>query len=143
MQSLKTQTNPTIRRSLHTHLEQLCRLLGQPTPALDAIGQEAPAEPPLVGEFWIAYNQLIAAGAKVNHSRNPQVIAINLHHIGEVARKYRVRLPSWSELRNVLKKSLHPKFIDIRGVNSVITGTSVKCWAFVQPEEEEKLPMAA
>ena len=143
MQALKTETIPTVRRALHAQLERINRMLGHPVPALNEIGQDAPAEPPLIAEFWEAYEYLTNAGERLNHSRDPLQIAINMIEFVRVARARGLQLPPASAFRRVLRQSSSRKFVGTRTVNSVITRRSVKCWAFVQPPVEAEPNLAS
>lgn len=95
----------------------------------------------LVQEFWEAFDYLDAGDmAILNHSRDPNEIAVNLNHFMQVAAERRQQVPPLRDLKKVLKTSSRRKFIETnRVVNSVIRCTqspfatsskSVKCWVF-------------
>lgn len=100
------------------------------------------ADHPLVQEFWEAYEYLNGAddtAARLNHSRDPQFISINLNHFVQVATEARQQIPPIRDLKKVLKSSKRHKFDGIRVVNSAIrsqaaglntTSPSVRCWVF-------------
>lgn len=101
------------------------------------------ADHPLVQEFWDAFDFIDDNDAQVlNHSRDPNLIAVNLNHFAEIASERRQQFPPLTELKRVLKASRSRKFIGVRTVNSVINArhndksmfekrpTSVKCWVF-------------
>jgi len=102
------------------------------------------ADHPLVQEFWEAYEYLNGpdvAEPRLNHSRDPQAIAINLNHFIQVATEHRQQIPPIRDLKKLLKASRRHKFDAIRVVNSVIrdrlsnpasVSTSVKCWVFIK-----------
>jgi hypothetical protein len=137
---LKHETLPIVRLALHHQLAQLCRLLGLDTPPLDGIGYaEAPSTTPAHLEaFWEAYEFLQGSGIAVNHSRNPELIALNLIHFEQAARDAGLRLPLLSEIRSSLRVSKSPRFQDIRAVNSAILDRAVKCWVFAPQLEVER-----
>lgn len=102
------------------------------------------ADHPLVQEFWEAYdylNGIDELDQRLNHSRDPQYIAINLNHFVQVATEARQQIPPIRDLKKVLKASKRHKFDGIRVVNSAIRAqlsgpstisTSVRCWVFVK-----------
>lgn len=100
------------------------------------------ADHPLVQEFWEAYEYLNGsedADPRLNHSRDPQTIAINLNHFIQVATEHRQQIPPIRDLKKLLKASKRHKFEGLRVVNSAIrerapglinVSPSVKCWVF-------------
>ncbi|MFZ6708981.1 hypothetical protein [Undibacterium sp. TC9W] len=76
----------------------------------------------------------------LNHSRDPNLIAVNLNHFLQVATEKRQQVPPLRDLKKVLKTSSRRKFIEAnKTVNSVVRSTlspiatpstSVKCWIF-------------
>lgn len=94
---------------------------------------------PLVQDFWEAFDYLNDAGdvPLLNHSRDEEVIAVNLNHFLQVASERKQQIPLLRDLKKVLKTSRRRKFLGIRAVNSKIRGTpvtpqTVKCWVFQQ-----------
>lgn len=95
---------------------------------------------PLVQEFWEAFDYLDGDEQhRLNHSRDPQLIAVNLNHFIQVATEHRQQVPVMSDLKKVLKTSRRRKFIDIKAVNSQLRAnenqqlgqsSTVKCWVF-------------
>lgn len=130
LDKLEAERHPEKRTAIHQQLEHTSRLLGLPTPALDAIGHAElpPVVPALVETFWEAV-ELIGL-EKLNHSRDASVVAINLLHFAREADTAKLRLPSVQEFRRVLRRSVSPRFVITKPVNSVLTGSTVKCWAF-------------
>lgn len=92
----------------------------------------------IVQEFWEAFDYLGTNDQhRLNHSRDPQLIAVNLNHFIHVASECRQQIPLISELKKVLRTSRRRKFIDVRVVNSKIKAkdnpmgsTSMSCWIF-------------
>ena len=132
LDKLESESHPEKRRAIHQQLDLASKILGLPTPALEAIGHDAPPEPPLISEFWEAVDYLTAAGVPINHARDSRYIAINLLEFSRLAQEHGLRLPPTMEFRHVLRDSREPRFIDLRTVNSAIVNRSVKCWIFVQ-----------
>lgn len=95
---------------------------------------------PLVQGFWEAFDYLDSNDQyRLNHSRDPQLIAVNLNHFIQVASERRQQIPVINDLKKVLRTSRKRKFIDVRVVNSPIkakenqllnSSTSIKCWVF-------------
>src|SRR5574338_133801 len=128
--ALKAKTNPEARRLIHAQLDQACRLLRLETPALEAIGyaEQPQAVPALVETFWETV-EFIGLD-KLNHSRDPGLIAIRLPHFEQEATAAKLRIPTLTEIHRVLRRSEAPRFMDVRTVNSRLTDGSVKCWVF-------------
>lgn len=86
---------------------------------------------PMVEEFWEIYDYLGAD--KLNHARDPGVIAISLPHLQRVAAQYNQPLAAMLDLKKHLKTSQSRPFITIKAVNSNMAGfddKTVKCWVF-------------
>lgn len=111
-------------------------------------------EHPIVEAFWEAFDFLdgpglstTAAGqARLNHSKDPALIAINLNHFVKVAAENKQQIPLLPDLKRLLKSSRRPKFAGIKAVSSAINSAinadrnplserptlpeTVKCWVF-------------
>lgn len=136
MQALKRETEPAIRRTLHAKLEQACRLLAIPAPALTELGRDARPdhENPLIEEFWEVYEMLAAdPEARLNHARDKRLIAVNLPQVRAVASAARLALPDMMELRRILRACRAPRFLAVKAVNSPHVKATVKCWVFERP----------
>lgn len=97
------------------------------------------ADHPLVSEFWEVYEFLEGLNDKpvVNHSRDPNTIAINLNEFAGKAAYHSQQLADLKVLRTLLRDSRRHKCIDANvAVNSLIragnNGASpvIKCWTF-------------
>lgn len=98
------------------------------------------ADHTLVQDFWEAFDYLDGQDIpQLNHSRDPQLIAVNLNHFVQVAAERKQQVPVLSDLKKVLRTSRRRKFLDVRVVNSQIRAresslqrpnTSIKCWVF-------------
>lgn len=92
----------------------------------------------LVQEFWEAFDYLDSNDMhRLNHSRDPQLIAVNLNHFVQIAAERRQQIPVIGDLKKVLRTSRRRKFLDVRVVNSQIrakeslrASTAMKCWVF-------------
>lgn len=93
---------------------------------------------PLVQEFWEIFDYLDSnENSRLNHSRDQQLIAVNLNHFIQVASDRQQQIPVISDLKKVLKTSRRRKFIEVRVVNSLLkakdhpmNSTSMACWVF-------------
>lgn len=97
-----------------------------------------------VAEFWQVYDYLesIYDEPLVNHSKNPDVIAINLNEFAERAAEHRQKLSDVTTLKDLLKESRSHKFLDYKAVDSAVRSAqaaknpmitrcpTVKCWIF-------------
>lgn len=99
------------------------------------------ADHPLVNEFWETYEYLETMGNGerniVNHSRDPQRIAINLNDFMAKAAHYNQPVPDLKVLRAYLRDSRRYKLVDPNltvnsciKTNSLSTGVAVRCWVF-------------
>jgi len=105
--------------------------------------------PKIVEAFWEAFDYLDNTDedgmghSRLNHSADPELIAVNLNHFMQVASERRQQVPLLSELKTALRNSVEPKFEDIKAVASVINrqfnnradesaqrAVTVKCWVF-------------
>lgn len=87
------------------------------------------ANHPVVDEFWdfVDYIGL----DKLNHSRDPAVICINMPEFASLAARNNLSVPPMTDLKRLLKSSVAPKFVDANvTVNSAIKDKAVKCWKF-------------
>ncbi|WP_421684637.1 bifunctional DNA primase/helicase [Stutzerimonas urumqiensis] len=108
------------------------------------------ADPAEVAEFWevFDYLQSLSDDAVVDHSKKPELIAINLNEFAERAAEHRQKLADVGTLRNLLPNSRSRKFLDKnRAVDSAVRAafnarnnalsarcTTVKCWIFQNPD---------
>lgn len=127
---LEAERHPLKRQILKEQIDHACRILGITVPNLDAIGhaEEPEATPPLLETFWETA-ELIGL-EKLNHSRNPFLLAINLVHFQQLAAAAKIPLPALEGFRRVLRRSEAPRFLDIKTTNSALLDRSVKCWIF-------------
>lgn len=111
------------------------------------------ADHPTVNEFWEAFDYLDSLGREtlggkrietplLNHSVDPELIAVNLNEYVEQAAVHRQQIPVLGDLKKVLRTSKARRFIDIKTVRSAIRtrATSdgsdepktVYCWVFAR-----------
>lgn len=117
--------------------------------------QDLQKDHPIVEAFWEAFEFLDGTGedldgnpegeSRLNHSRDPAYIAVNLNHFMQVAADRRQQVPLLADLKRLLKASRNPKFIEANcPVNSAVNGrhnarcsnpddkrpSTVRCWVF-------------
>lgn len=99
------------------------------------------ADHPAVDEFWDVYEYLNGDDSHpmLNHSRDPNLIAINLNHFMQFAAEHKQQVTNLRDLKKLLKGSRRYKYLEQRVVNSAIKsrdmsnanrGTSERCWVF-------------
>lgn len=103
------------------------------------------AEHPIVQQFWDIYDYLNASDKQpvLNHSRNNELIAINLNHFVKIANEHKQQIPSLLELKKHLKQSKCRPFQEVRSVCSAImhsgchysTPKTVRCWIFQKEKQ--------
>lgn len=97
-----------------------------------------------VAEFWQVYEYLesLYDHPLVNHSKNDDVIAINLNEFAERASEHRQKLADVTRLKELLKESRSRPYLDYKAVDSAVRTAqalrnsstarcpTVKCWIF-------------
>lgn len=126
---LQRTVNRTERRLMHTFLDGICRDLSVDTPALDQLGHDAPEPPDLLAEFWQGISVLRAAGVPFDHSRVPGRLSINLPEIKQHFAGAKITVRVDREMKDALRLSLSPRFVDNKPVNSIY-GKTINCWVF-------------
>ncbi|RUS68095.1 hypothetical protein CUZ56_00580 [Saezia sanguinis] len=133
IKTLKAETNKEIRQYLYNQLKGISQEIDIEPPALEEIGSDAPDVPEAVVQFWAVYDALQALGVKVNHSPNPDFIAISLKGFVREAAHHQIKAPNYSDLRSTLRQSKSPRFVDHKPVTSRIENKSVSCYVFERP----------
>jgi len=102
------------------------------------------ADHSVVAEFGQVFDYLESLYDEplVNHSKNPDVIAINLNEFAERAAEHRQKLADVTTLKDLLKESRSRKYLDYKVVDSAVRSAqairnpmvtrcpTVKCWIF-------------
>ena len=107
------------------------------------------ADPAEVAEFWEAFDYLqgLSEDPVVDHSKKPDVIAVNLNEFCERAADHKQKIADIGTLRTLLPNSRSRKYLmHNKGVDSAVRaafnrrnhlsqrGTTVKCWIFQNPD---------
>ena len=104
--------------------------------------QRIKADSPLVAQFWEYYEELnyfdfydhdqqkTVLAERLNHSRDQNLIAINLVEYEELVNKKGLQRPQLQELKKQLQNCQSRPFIKRTTVNSQVSGKSKSCWVF-------------
>jgi len=117
------------QQALHEQLVQLSSELGLDCPPLADFAEPAP-NARLLADFWAAVLALLGSGERLNHARNPALLALNLGEVSRAAEAAGRPLPARHMLAPALRQSTGPRFLACKAVNSALTGRTVKCWVF-------------
>lgn len=100
-------------------------------------------EDPIMEEFWNTYDYLnmqkVDSGyvETLNHSRNPNYIAIHLQDYVQKLAANRQVVPDLELLKEKIPGSFRHKFVEYKKVNSAILNKTLKCYIFQKQENEE------
>lgn len=133
--AVEAERRSEVRAALHGALVMFCEQRALPVPSLAKLArQRLPrrADPAHAAAFWQAITVCAAAGARVDHSRNPAVRAYNLPQLRLVAESHGQPLPDGLALGDALRAD--PRFVATTAVNSALSGRTVKAWLFWSPE---------
>ena len=124
---------PEVQQMLYDYLLQTQNLLGLSTPPLQAIAygnvNELTAE--RLQQFFESVSALTVLGVAFNHSRNSDVLAINLNQFVALCKQHNLPVANKQTLTAALKQS--PRLVaSAITVNSCLINKSVKCWVFQQ-----------
>jgi hypothetical protein len=122
-----------MRDLLSVEITNLSSAMGVPVPDLDAIGTVELPPADVVAEFWAALQQLDGKGIAYNHSKKPGLIALNMPHLTELFAEHGIRFAIGTDVMTALKRSIDPRFLELKAVDSTIRETTVKCWVFGTP----------
>ena len=117
---------------IHGMLFSAMQVMGMTPAEMEDLLPAKPAQHQLLEPFWRQVAELEAAGERVNHSRNPDLIAINMNHYLQACAKCRLPKVDRNDLMRALKTS--PRFVGLRTVNSAIIDGTAKCWMFKAQE---------
>lgn len=134
VQRLKVETVRELREAMYRQLKAVFQDLGQEAPPLEAIGHTAPDASAVAREFWAAFDLLVSLGHPVNHSRNAQLVAVNLKQVCELAEAEHLQLAPLGVLKKHLRACRSPRFVDVKTVNSQHAGVTIHAWVFQAQE---------
>lgn len=132
LDKLKRAETAAEQSIIHGMLGSAMQVMGMTPAEMEDLLPAKQAQHQLLEPFWRQVAELEAVGERVNHSRNPDLIAINMSHYLEVCANRRLPKVERNELMRALKTS--PRFVGLRTVNSAIMDGTAKCWMFKAQE---------
>lgn len=130
LKELMRSRNRSMRDLLGVEIKNLSKAMGLPVPELDAIGTVEPPQADVVADFWGALLQLETKGIIYNHSKDSQLIALNMQHLVELFAANGIQSIIGTDVTNALKRCKEPQFLGMKAVDSIIRKTTTKCWVF-------------
>ena len=129
-----------LQAELYRQLQYFSSLLPAPLSALEPLEAYIPLPRPAteaaekLAPFWRAIHDVLMQGPPINHAKTQGCLAFNLPELRRllIAPPYRIAVDG--ELKSALKKSTEPRFVGCKKVHSTITGKTVHCWFFHEPE---------
>lgn len=125
------------RKVLYADLANLACILERDIPELEDIGGKDPeiGDPCLdsddVYEFWDLFDMLESpASPKLNHSNEPDVIAIDPFEFRQYCRHRELEFPNLDNVRREMRTRSRFPFVEYREIESAVTGKNVRCWVF-------------
>ncbi|MBC3348386.1 hypothetical protein HU811_17255 [Pseudomonas sp. SWRI196] len=135
MKELMRSRNKVMREALGAEITRLSGSMGLPVPDLDGLGSVEPPQADLVADFWAALLQLDSKGIAYNHSKDPQLIGLNMPHLVELFAANGIQTVISTDVTNALKRCTDPQFLGLKAVDSIIRKTTTKCWVFKKPAQ--------
>ncbi|MCI9874473.1 BRO-N domain-containing protein [Pseudomonas atacamensis] len=135
VKELMRTRNRTVRDLLGIEITKLSTAMGLPVPDLETIGSVEPPQADLVADFWAALLQLDSKGIAYNHSKDSQLVALNMPHLVELFAANGIQTIISTEVTNALKRCTEPQFVGMKAVDSTIRKTTTKCWVFKKPKQ--------
>jgi len=130
LKELMRSRNRSMREMLGIEITHLSNAMGLPVPDLDAIGTVEPPQADVVADFWGALLLLDTKGIAYNHSKDSQLIALNMPHLIELFAANGIQTIIGTDVTNALKRCTEPQFLGQKAVDSFIRKTTTKCWVF-------------
>lgn len=133
MKELMRNRNKVMREALGAEITRLSESMGLSVPDLDGLGSVEPPQADVVADFWAALLQLDSKGIAYNHSKDPQLIALNMPHLGELFAANGIQSVISTEITAALKRCAEPAFLGLKAVDSTLRKNTTKCWVFKKP----------
>jgi hypothetical protein len=130
LKELLRARNRSMRDLLSVEITNLSNAMGVPVPDLDVIGTAELPPADVAAEFWAALQQLDGKGVAYNHSKDPQLIGLNMPHLAELFAANGIQILIGTEMTTALKRCDDPQFLGLKAVDSIIRRTTTKCWVF-------------
>lgn len=129
-----------LQAELYRQLQYFSSLLPAPLSVLEPLEAYIPPPHPAtevaekLAPFWGAIRDLLMQGPPINHAKTPGCLAFNLPELRRLLGALPYHMAVDGELKRALKKSTEPRFACCKKVHSAITGKTVHCWFFHEPE---------
>lgn len=133
LKELLRSRNRSMRDLLGVEITNLSNAMGLPVPDLEVIGTVEPPPADVVADFWAALSQLDSKGVAYNHSKDAQLIGLNMPHLSELFTANGIQILIGTEMTTALKRCSDPQFLGLKAVDSIIRKTTTKCWVFKKP----------
>jgi hypothetical protein len=133
LKELLRARNRSMRDLLSVEITSLSNAMGVPVPDLEAIGTVELPPADVVADFWAALRQLDSKGIAYNHSKDQQLIGLNMPHLAELFAANGIRTFIGADITTALKRCSDPQFLGLKAVDSIIRKTTTKCWVFRRP----------
>ena len=130
IERLRITIDPAARRALYAGVVDCHRVLGIAPPPLDELRPLIPDEPAGVAEIWQLVDELQAVGETLNHSRRPELFALHVPHLVQIAKAHGKKLPTQAIIKFMLRQSVKRVYLGSRVVNSLYTNKAVRCMVF-------------
>lgn len=133
LKELLRSRNRSMRDLLGVEITNFSNAMGLPVPDLEAIGTVEPPPADVVADFWAALSQLDSKGIAYNHSKDSQLIGLNMPHLAELFAANGIQTLIGAEMTTALKRYNDPQFLGLKAVDSIIRKSTTKCWVFKKP----------
>ncbi|EAB8439262.1 phage antirepressor N-terminal domain-containing protein [Salmonella enterica subsp. enterica serovar Newport] len=137
LNQIEQQRQYGIRQVLYDDLASLAYILNRDIPELeDIVGKEPKIGDPLldsddVYEFWDLFDMLEnPASPKLNHSDDPDIIAIEPFEFRQYCKHRELDFPSLDVVRREMRTRSRFPFAGYQDIKSAITGKALRCWTF-------------
>lgn len=137
IKKMQRAVDPAERSSVYSLLCDVGDRINHTPPPMDQLGREAPQAPEILQKFWHTYELLMERGYRLNLSRKPELIAINLGQMQEAILAEKLDFLINPDVHAVLESSTSPQFVAQKAVNPKPSDPpdpkakkSVYCWVF-------------
>ncbi|WP_447891393.1 BRO-N domain-containing protein [Pseudomonas atacamensis] len=137
MKELMRSRNKVMREALGAEITRLSGAMELSVPDLDGLGSVEPPQADLVADFWAALLQLDSKGIAYNHSKDPQLLGLNMPHLTELFAANGIQTVIGTDVTTALKRCTDPLFMGMKAVDSCIRKNTTKCWLFRQPARSQ------
>lgn len=120
--------NPAVRANLYAQMRDVNDALGYPTEDIEHYTRQVESSSNVIDLF--EFYRILCAKFDVNHSSNPDVIAIDPHSFSELCQRELQEALPIAELGRQVKESIEHPYIASDFITSCITGKIVYCWIF-------------